>query len=223
MAARRFQALQYDQHRPAEHHLATPTAMAAHLVQQHGGQDNSTSNTNEDCKTEGDLQHSSPGLETSNTVSGRGGSPDGALGGDKNCVGDSSESGRATGGPKPEPAVPNEPLHYKLLHVECKLEMKALWDRFDSLGTEMIVTKLGRSVLETSLTFHVENEVDLTLAQLFVLLRMFFFFVTFFFSISSLLFCHSFVSRCCSFACACCLIVFFFCLLFCLFVCFILF
>ena len=26
------------------------------------------------------------------------------------------------------------------------MEMKALWDRFDSLGTEMIVTKLGRWV-----------------------------------------------------------------------------
>ena len=43
-----------------------------------------------------------------------------------------------------------KPLHHKLLNVQAQLEMKPLWDEFDSLGTEMIVTKAGRSVSHTS-------------------------------------------------------------------------
>ena len=39
-----------------------------------------------------------------------------------------------------------KPLHHKLHHVNAQIEMKALWDEFDSLNTEMIVTKAGRSV-----------------------------------------------------------------------------
>lgn len=38
----------------------------------------------------------------------------------------------------------NKPLHAKLANVSCQLEMKSLWDEFDELGTEMIVTKAGR-------------------------------------------------------------------------------
>jgi hypothetical protein len=37
-----------------------------------------------------------------------------------------------------------KPLHQKLVTVASQLEMKALWDEFDGLGTEMIVTKAGR-------------------------------------------------------------------------------
>ncbi len=37
-----------------------------------------------------------------------------------------------------------KPLHHKLLSVSTHLEMKDLWDEFDHLGTEMIVTKAGR-------------------------------------------------------------------------------
>lgn len=37
-----------------------------------------------------------------------------------------------------------KPLHAKLASVSCQLEMKSLWDEFDELGTEMIVTKAGR-------------------------------------------------------------------------------
>ncbi|GFR80338.1 T-box transcription factor TBX1 [Elysia marginata] len=149
--SRRFHALQYDHQPPptADHQLGTPPGMAPHLAQQqHTAQDN-TGTTNSDCKTEGaNLQQSSPGLESASTVPGSGaGSTDDTPGGDKNSVGESSDSGRGTGGPKPEPSLPSEPLHYKLLHVECKLEMKALWDRFDSLGTEMIVTKLGSAAV----------------------------------------------------------------------------
>lgn len=39
-----------------------------------------------------------------------------------------------------------KPLYPKLLNVNAHLEMKALWEEFDQLGTEMIVTKAGRSV-----------------------------------------------------------------------------
>ena len=37
-----------------------------------------------------------------------------------------------------------KPLHHKLMNVSVHLEMKDLWDEFDHLGTEMIVTKAGR-------------------------------------------------------------------------------
>lgn len=33
-----------------------------------------------------------------------------------------------------------------LRHVSCRLETKDLWDKFNELGTEMIITKTGRSV-----------------------------------------------------------------------------
>lgn len=39
-----------------------------------------------------------------------------------------------------------KPLHSKLSGVNASLEMKALWDEFNELGTEMIVTKAGRLV-----------------------------------------------------------------------------
>ena len=32
----------------------------------------------------------------------------------------------------------------ELLHVDCFLETKELWDKFNELGTEMIITKTGR-------------------------------------------------------------------------------
>jgi hypothetical protein len=38
------------------------------------------------------------------------------------------------------------PVHLKLLNTGAALEMKPLWDEFNELGTEMIVTKAGRSV-----------------------------------------------------------------------------
>ncbi|KAF0753512.1 Uncharacterized protein FWK35_00022400 [Aphis craccivora] len=34
----------------------------------------------------------------------------------------------------------------ELQHVSCRLETKDLWDKFNELGTEMIITKTGRSV-----------------------------------------------------------------------------
>lgn len=35
-------------------------------------------------------------------------------------------------------------IHPKLWAVKANLEMKCLWDEFNELGTEMIVTKAGR-------------------------------------------------------------------------------
>ena len=42
------------------------------------------------------------------------------------------------------PEGPQKPLHPLLIGVTAQLEMKSLWDEFDELGTEMIVTKAGR-------------------------------------------------------------------------------
>ncbi|XP_064620877.1 T-box transcription factor TBX1-like [Lineus longissimus] len=42
-----------------------------------------------------------------------------------------------------------KPLHPKLMNVTAQLEMKALWDEFHELGTEMIVTKAGRRMFPT--------------------------------------------------------------------------
>lgn len=41
------------------------------------------------------------------------------------------------------------PVHEKLQNVGAVLEMKALWDEFNELGTEMIVTKAGRRMFPT--------------------------------------------------------------------------
>ena len=40
---------------------------------------------------------------------------------------------------------PLKEIHVKLAVATAHLEMKGLWDEFDELGTEMIVTKSGRS------------------------------------------------------------------------------
>ncbi|GAV04101.1 hypothetical protein RvY_14430-2 [Ramazzottius varieornatus] len=42
-----------------------------------------------------------------------------------------------------------KPLHPKLTNVNTVLEMKGLWDEFNELGTEMIVTKAGRRMFPT--------------------------------------------------------------------------
>lgn len=43
-----------------------------------------------------------------------------------------------------EPIHCGSTLHPKLWSVDVSLEMKCLWDEFNELGTEMIVTKAGR-------------------------------------------------------------------------------
>ena len=42
-----------------------------------------------------------------------------------------------------------KPLHGRLSGVQGQLEMKPLWEEFNELGTEMIVTKAGRRMFPT--------------------------------------------------------------------------
>lgn len=63
------------------------------------------------------------------------------LKGDQTCkTGDSCSENL----PDDKGELSKKPLHPKLLNVSAHLEMKSLWDEFDELGTEMIVTKAGR-------------------------------------------------------------------------------
>lgn len=56
--------------------------------------------------------------------------------------------------PPTSPPPPKNPLlqerytSEELRHAVCHLETKDLWDKFNELGTEMIITKSGRSVLQ---------------------------------------------------------------------------
>jgi T-box protein 20 len=59
----------------------------------------------------------------------------------------------ARGGKKSPPISPSPPKNpllqerfnsEELRHVVCHLETKDLWDKFNDLGTEMIITKSGR-------------------------------------------------------------------------------
>ena len=42
-----------------------------------------------------------------------------------------------------------KPMHSRLNPAHCQLEMKPLWEEFNELGTEMIVTKAGRRMFPT--------------------------------------------------------------------------
>ena len=69
--------------------------------------------------------------------------------GDSDSESDSiSEDGHSTTPRRTASAQPVEeqkPLHPKLNNVNAVLEMKNLWDEFNELGTEMIVTKVSFS------------------------------------------------------------------------------
>lgn len=58
----------------------------------------------------------------------------------------SSSAGGSAQQPSPVPALP---LHPDLRDTGAVLEMKPLWDEFNELGTEMIVTKAGRRMFPT--------------------------------------------------------------------------
>ncbi|KAF2361464.1 Transcription factor T-box [Trinorchestia longiramus] len=45
--------------------------------------------------------------------------------------------------------TPTKPLHPMLTNASASLELKSLWDDFNELGTEMIVTKAGRRMFPT--------------------------------------------------------------------------
>ena len=47
----------------------------------------------------------------------------------------------------------DKPLHPKLASIRVQIESKSLWDEFDQLGTEMIVTKAGRFAISSWLVF----------------------------------------------------------------------
>lgn len=57
---------------------------------------------------------------------------------------DQSGDDKSPGDPHECGSQLKKPLHNKLLSVNATLETKSLWDEFNQLGTEMIVTKAGR-------------------------------------------------------------------------------
>ncbi|KAJ9601804.1 hypothetical protein L9F63_000032, partial [Diploptera punctata] len=65
----------------------------------------------------------------------------------------SHSGGRGKKSPPTSPPPPKNPLLQErynceeLRHVVCHLETKDLWDKFNELGTEMIITKSGRSII----------------------------------------------------------------------------
>ncbi|OQV25213.1 T-box transcription factor TBX1-A [Hypsibius exemplaris] len=69
--------------------------------------------------------------------------------------GDECSDDGASGSPSsrkpgsPAPVEEEKPLHPRLCNVNAVLEMKNLWDEFNELGTEMIVTKAGRRMFPT--------------------------------------------------------------------------
>ncbi|KPJ06447.1 T-box transcription factor TBX20 [Papilio machaon] len=68
-------------------------------------------------------------------------------------VSSTSEAGSASGAPGGSRALSPAPRNPQLTercssdemkHIQCHLETKELWDKFNELGTEMIITKTGR-------------------------------------------------------------------------------
>jgi T-box protein 1 len=70
-------------------------------------------------------------------------SPQSASNANERCS--SVENGNNSG----NEVLAKKPLHPKLCSVMAQLEMKPLWDEFNELGTEMIVTKAGRRMFPT--------------------------------------------------------------------------
>ncbi len=89
-------------------------------------------------ETGGDQANTSGSSTDRGPESGGGGDQEGGEGaGSPRGVGEKADG---SGGEEKQ----QKPLHHKLLGVSVHLEMKDLWDEFDHLGTEMIVTKAGR-------------------------------------------------------------------------------
>ncbi len=61
--------------------------------------------------------------------------------------GKSSGSGSSGSSSSSNPQIKPKCNCDQLRLVDCHLETKELWDKFNELGTEMIITKTGRSVL----------------------------------------------------------------------------
>lgn len=67
-------------------------------------------------------------------------------------VSSTSEAGSASGAcgsralspPPRNPQLAERWSSEEMKHIQCHLETKELWDKFNELGTEMIITKTGR-------------------------------------------------------------------------------
>ena len=81
-------------------------------------------------------------------LSGGGGSSSSGSGGESSH-GDSPTQDKSEGGGRLAAPPPVALLHPKLTGVQVQLEMRALWEEFNELGTEMIVTKAGRRMFPT--------------------------------------------------------------------------
>ncbi|XP_037977272.2 T-box transcription factor TBX20 isoform X1 [Plutella xylostella] len=70
-------------------------------------------------------------------------------------VSSTSEAGSAPGGSRAVSPPPRNPQlmerwsSEEMRHIQCHLETKELWDKFNDLGTEMIITKTGRRMFPT--------------------------------------------------------------------------
>ncbi|XP_022820894.1 T-box transcription factor TBX20-like isoform X1 [Spodoptera litura] len=73
-------------------------------------------------------------------------------------VSSTSEAGSASGAPSGSRPLSPPPRNPQLVerwsseemrHIQCHLETKELWDKFNELGTEMIITKTGRRMFPT--------------------------------------------------------------------------
>ncbi len=82
----------------------------------------------------------------------------------KSSHGNKSGGGKSSGGVRNggKKKSRSEPVNHlikprcncdELTTVDCQLETKELWDKFHELGTEMIITKTGRSVVFTAFSF----------------------------------------------------------------------
>jgi T-box protein 20 len=65
----------------------------------------------------------------------------------KKSGGKSSGSGSSGSSSSSNPQIKPKCNCEQLQLVDCHLETKELWDKFNELGTEMIITKTGRSVI----------------------------------------------------------------------------
>lgn len=76
-------------------------------------------------------------------------------------VSSTSEAGSANGAaggsralspPPRNPQLTERWSSEEMRHIQCHLETKELWDKFNELGTEMIITKTGRYIIYFYLT-----------------------------------------------------------------------
>ena len=99
---------------------------------------------NEESHRNRNRSKSSNNKKSSGNSGGSGGKKSGKPGSCSSSSGSSSSSSAASNNNNPliKPRCNSD--HLRL--ADCHLETKELWDKFNELGTEMIITKTGRSV-----------------------------------------------------------------------------